>query len=69
MPDAKKEKRREKCRRDYHIAVAGGYFLAARRLLRNALMWCNPAARLQSKEWSYDLRGGKLHALEYRCSY
>ena len=64
-----KEKRREACRLEYHIAIEDGYFYAARKLLRNALMWSSPMARAQSREWAYDLCNGKLHALEYKCSY
>lgn len=69
MPDVVKEKRREACRREYHAAIKGGYFLAARKLLRDALIWRSPMARSQSREWAYDLRNGKIHAFEYKCSY
>lgn len=69
MLDAKKEKCREECRRLYHRSIELGYFLAARKLLRDALMWRSPMARSQSREWAYDLRNGKMHALEYKCSY
>lgn len=66
MPDSKKDERREVCRLVYHRAIEMGYFLAARTLLRNALIWSSPTARSRSREWAYDLRGGKLHALEYK---
>lgn len=69
MLDSVKQKRREVCRRNYHLAIADGYYFAARKYLRDALIWSNLVARERSKEWYYDLRGGKLHALEYRCSY
>ena len=69
MPDAKKEKRREICRRNYHLAIKDGYFLAARKYLRDALVWSSPVARSQSREWAYDLRNGKIHAFVYKCSY
>lgn len=69
MLDAFKQKRREVCRRNYHLAVKDGYFLAARKYLRDALVWSSPMARARSREWAYDLHNGKLHALEYKCSY
>ena len=69
MLDSIKEKRREACRREYHVAVSRGYFLAARKLLRNALVWRSPMARSQSREWAYYLRNGKIHAFVYKCSY
>lgn len=71
MPDAVKQKRREVCRRNYHLAIKGGYFLAARKYLRDALVWSSPVARSQSREWAYDLRNGngKIHAFVYKCSY
>lgn len=69
MLDAVKQKRREVCRRDYHLAIARGYYLAARKYLRDALLWRSPMARSQSREWAYDLRNGKIHAFVYKCSY
>lgn len=69
MLDAVKQKRREVCRRNYHLAIARGCYLAARKYLRNALIWSSPMARAQSKEWVYKLNNGKLHAFKYNCSY
>ena len=69
MFNAKKEERREICRRNYHLAIAGGYYLAARKYLRDALVWSSPVARSQSREWAYDLSNGKIHAFVYKCSY
>lgn len=69
MFDTVKQKRREACRRKYRCAVELGYFLAARKLLRDALVWRSPTARYQSREWCYMLRDGKIHAFVYKCSY
>lgn len=69
MPDAVKQTRREVCRRMYHRSIELGYFLAARKLLRDALIWRSPVARSQHKEWCYVSRNGKIHAFEYKCSY
>ena len=69
MFDTFKQKRREVCRRNYHLAIKGGYFLAARKYLRDALVWRSSMARSQSREWAYDLRNGKIHAFVYKCSY
>ena len=69
MPDAKKERSREICRQNYHLAVAEGCYLAARKYLRNALIWSSPTARSRSREWAYFLFDGKIIALEYKCSY
>lgn len=69
MFDTVKERRREICRRNYHLAISGGYYLAARKMLRDALVWRSPMARSQSREWTYDLYNGKIHAFEYKCSY
>ena len=69
MPDSVKQNLREKCRRNYHLAIADGYYLAARKYLRNALIWSSPTARSRSREWAYFLFDGKIIALEYKCSY
>ena len=69
MFDTVKQKRREACRRMYRRSIELGYFLAARKLLRDALVWRSPVARSQSREWAYDLRNGKIHAFVYKCSY
>lgn len=69
MLDAKKEERRKACRDLYRLSVEKGYFYAARTLLRNALAWRSREARAKSKEWCYNLRGGRLNAFEYKCSY
>ena len=69
MFDSIKVKRREVCRLNYHRAIELGYFLAARKYLRDALVWSSPRARSRSREWAYILRDGKIHPLEYKCSY
>jgi hypothetical protein len=69
MFDTFKQNRREVCRRNYHLAIKDGYFTAARKYLRDALVWSSPVARYQSREWAYKFRNGKIHAFVYKCSY
>lgn len=69
MIDAKKEKRREVCRRVYHRAIEDGCYLAARKYLRDALIWRSRTARSQSVTWEYRFCNGKIHAFAYGCSF
>lgn len=69
MPDAKKEKRREMCRRDYHIAIENGCFIVARQYLRDSLIWRSPMGPLQSMLWWYKIRNGRLISRPFRWSY
>ena len=69
MLDAVKERDRDLCRRAYHIAVKHGYFLVARMMLRKALVWRSPEARLRSVTWGYKVRDAKLESFKYRWTY
>lgn len=55
---------REYCLQMHAMAVRGGYFLAARRILRAALRF-RPGGRQASFEWEYFINGGKLDWFQY----
>lgn len=69
MIDAKKEEDRDICRRCHRSAVKRGHFLVARMMLREALIWRSPEARLQSVTWGYKVRDAKLESFKYRWTY
>ena len=55
---------REYCMEWHAKAVRGGYFLAARRMLRAALRF-RPGGRQASFEWDYFINGGKLDWFQF----